>query len=97
MPSRRGRRSASSRGSGRASRSGGGARGPSTIIGALLPQSWQDHVLIYLPGAASDAIAFGHLPDAPHGLSPVVAAIVLLGWTALFLGGAWAALERRDA
>jgi ABC-2 type transport system permease protein len=67
------------------------------IVGALLPQSWQDHVLVYLPGAASDAIAFGHLPDAPHGLSPAVAALVLLGWTALFLGGAWAALERRDA
>jgi ABC-type transport system involved in multi-copper enzyme maturation permease subunit len=68
-----------------------------TIVGALLPQSWQDHVLVYLPGAASDAIAFGHLPDAPHGLSPAVAALVLLGWTALFLGGAWAALEQRDA
>lgn len=67
------------------------------IVGALVPQSWQDHVLIYLPGAASDAIAFGHLPDAPHGLSPAVAVLVLLGWTALFLGGAWAALERRDA
>jgi ABC-2 type transport system permease protein len=67
------------------------------IVGAILPQSWQDHVLIYLPGAASDAIAFGHLPDAPHGLSPAVAALVLAGWTALFLGGALLALERRDA
>jgi ABC-2 type transport system permease protein len=67
------------------------------IVGAILPQSWQDHVLIYLPGAASDAIAFGQLPDAPHGLAPVPAVLVLLAWTALFLGGAWAALERRDA
>jgi ABC-2 type transport system permease protein len=67
------------------------------IFGEILPQSWQDHVLIYLPGAASDAIAFGQLPDAPHGLSPAVAALVLLGWTALFLGGALLALERRDA
>jgi ABC-2 type transport system permease protein len=67
------------------------------IVGAILPQSWQDHVLIYLPGAASDAIAFGHLPDAPHGLSPAVATLVLLAWTALFLGGALLALERRDA
>lgn len=67
------------------------------IVGALVPQSWQDHVLVYLPGAASDAIAFGHLPDAPHGLSPAVAALVLLGWTALFLVGALLALERRDA
>ncbi len=67
------------------------------IVGALLPQSWQDHVLIYLPGPASDAIAFGHLADAPHGLSPAAAAVVLAGWLALFLGGAWAALERRDA
>jgi ABC-2 type transport system permease protein len=67
------------------------------IVGAVLPQSWQDHVLIYLPGAASDAIAFGHLPDAPHGLAPLPAALVLVAWTALFLGGAWAALERRDA
>lgn len=54
-------------------------------------------MLIYLPGAASDAIAFGQLPDAPHGLAPLPAALVLIAWTALFLGGAWAALERRDA
>jgi ABC-2 type transport system permease protein len=67
------------------------------IVGAILPQSWQDHVLIYLPGAASDALAFGQLPDAPHGLAPVPAALVLLAWTALFLAAAWAALERRDA
>ena len=67
------------------------------IVGAILPQSWQDHVLFYLPGAASDALAFGQLPDAPHGLAPAVAATVLLGWTALFLGGALLALERRDA
>jgi ABC-type transport system involved in multi-copper enzyme maturation permease subunit len=67
------------------------------IVGAILPQSWQDHVLVYLPGAASDAIAFGQLPDAPHGLSPAIAALVLAGWTALFLGGALLALERRDA
>ncbi len=67
------------------------------IVGAILPQSWQDHVLIYLPGAASDALAFGRLPDAPHGLAPVPAALVLLAWTALFLGGALLALERRDA
>jgi len=67
------------------------------IVGAILPQSWQDHVLIYLPGPASDAIAFGQLPDAPHGLSPAVAALVLAGWTAVFLGGALLALERRDA
>jgi ABC-type transport system involved in multi-copper enzyme maturation permease subunit len=67
------------------------------IVGAVLPQSWQDHVLIYLPGAASDALAFGHLPDAPHGLAPAPAALVLIAWTALFLGGALLALERRDA
>jgi ABC-type transport system involved in multi-copper enzyme maturation permease subunit len=67
------------------------------IVGPILPQSWRDHVLIYLPGPASDAIALGRLPDAPHGLSPVPATLVLLAWTALFLGGAWAALERRDA
>jgi ABC-2 type transport system permease protein len=43
------------------------------------------------------AITFGHLPDAPHGLSPAVAAIVLVAWLAVFLGGALFALERRDA
>lgn len=68
------------------------------ILGGVLPSWWQDHVLTYLPGAASEAITSGHLETASDALlAPGVAALVLAGWLALFLAGAWAVLERRDA
>jgi ABC-2 type transport system permease protein len=63
----------------------------------ILPGSWQDRVSEYLPGSAGDAISTGHLPDTAAGLSPAVAALVVAAWLALFLGGAWAVFERRDA
>lgn len=50
-----------------------------------------------MPAAAADAISIGHLEGAADGLSPAVAALVVAAWTALFLAGAWLALERRDA
>jgi len=66
------------------------------FLGGLLPAWVQEHLLVYLPGAASDAIAIGHLEGSSTGLAPGVAALVLIAWLAVFLGGAWAALERRD-
>jgi ABC-2 type transport system permease protein len=67
------------------------------FLGGLVPQSWQGDALEYLPMSASDAISIGHLPDTAAGLSPVLAALVVAGWLAVFLGGAWAIFERRDA
>jgi ABC-2 type transport system permease protein len=67
------------------------------FIGGVLPQSWQGDTLDYLPMSAADAISSGHLPNASAGLSPALAALVVAGWLALFLGGAWAVFERRDA
>jgi ABC-2 type transport system permease protein len=65
-------------------------------VGALLPTGWQ-RPLRYLPDAASDAITNGHLPDASAGLWPGTAALVLVGWVALFVVAAAALVERRDA
>lgn len=67
------------------------------FLGDLLPEWWQEHVLRYLPGAAGDAIAVGHLEGSPAGLAPGVAALVVVAWLAIFLGAAWAVFERRDA
>jgi len=68
------------------------------ILGGVLPSWWQDNVLTYLPGAASEAITSGHLAEASSSLlAPGIAALVLAGWVAVFLAAAWAVLERRDA
>jgi ABC-2 type transport system permease protein len=67
------------------------------FLGGVLPPSWQGDALEYVPMAASDAISIGHLPDAAAGLAPAVAALVVAGWLVVFLGGAWAVFERRDA
>jgi ABC-2 type transport system permease protein len=66
------------------------------FLGGVLAQPWQGNTLEYVPMAASDAIAIGHLPDAGAGLSPAIAALVVLGWLAVFLGAAWVVFERRD-
>jgi ABC-2 type transport system permease protein len=67
------------------------------FLGGLLPAWFSDHMAQYMPGAASDAIAVGHLDGAVTGLSPAVAAIVVVAWMAAFLGAAWVVFERRDA
>ena len=67
------------------------------FLGGVLPESWQGGTLDYVPMAASDAISIGHLPDAGAGLSPAVGTLVVAGWLAVFLGGAWAVFARRDA
>ncbi len=63
------------------------------FIGGLLPHSWQG-ALDWFPIAASDAITGVGGAD---GLAPALAAVVVLAWTAVFLGGALTAFERRDA
>lgn len=67
------------------------------ILGGVLPSWWRDNVLGYLPGAAAEAISSGHLESSTATLAPGLAALVLAGWLVVFLGGAWAVLERRDA
>ncbi|MDP2711489.1 MAG: ABC transporter permease subunit [Solirubrobacteraceae bacterium] len=67
------------------------------IFGTLLPAWWQDNVLDYLPGAAAEAITSGHLEGATATMAPALALVVLAGWLTVFLGGALAALQTRDA
>lgn len=67
------------------------------FLGGVLPQSWQGDTLDYMPMSAGDALSIGHLPDTAAGLSPAIAALVVAGWLVVFLGGAWAVFERRDA
>jgi len=67
------------------------------FVGGMVPESWQGDALEYVPMAAADAISIGHLPDTAAGLSPALGAVVVAGWLAAFLGGAWAVFARRDA
>ncbi|HEX5369328.1 MAG TPA: ABC transporter permease subunit [Dehalococcoidia bacterium] len=65
------------------------------IFGGLLPDSWQKHVIAYLPGNAGDA-----LQRADHNyltyISPGTAIVTLLVWLALFFIVASIFLQRRD-
>jgi ABC-2 type transport system permease protein len=67
------------------------------FLGGLLPRWRDEHVLALAPGAASDAVAVGHLEGVTTPLSAGVGLLLVVACTALFLGGAWALLERRDA
>jgi ABC-type transport system involved in multi-copper enzyme maturation permease subunit len=80
------------------------AGGISTLVGALLlvpglasllPASWRGHVVQYLPSNAGESIFSLH-PN-PGMLSAGAGLLVLLGWTALALGGAALRLKRSDA
>jgi hypothetical protein len=63
-------------------------------IGLLLPASWRDHVLPYLPSNAGASMFSVH--TATGSLSPSLSLLVLLGWVAGALTGAALALTRRD-
>jgi hypothetical protein len=67
------------------------------VIGQLLPAWWRENVLIYLPGAASDAISIGHLDATPYVLELEPAIVVVLAWLVGFLALSYVALVRRDA
>ena len=65
------------------------------IFGGFLPDSWQKHVLAYLPTNAGDA-----LQRADHNyltyISPEAAIITLIAWLAAFFIAASLFLQRRD-
>jgi hypothetical protein len=65
-----------------------------TLVGALLPDSW-DPILQYLPSSA--AAAFTTVPAAgTEVLSAGAGAAVLAAWAIAVLGGAIASISRRD-
>jgi hypothetical protein len=61
----------------------------------LLPSSWRDDVLQYLPSNAATAIT--SVPAVPDLLSPTAGAVTLLVWVAVPLVLAAASLRRRSA
>ena len=65
------------------------------IVANFLPQSWQDHVVKYLPGQAGQAV-FSTTPQ-PHTMAPWTGLTLFLGYAllGLLLGGV--VLRRRDA
>jgi ABC-2 type transport system permease protein len=67
------------------------------ILGAILPAWFQDHLLDYFPGAATDSLSLSHLTDGPENIGTFVAILVLAGWLTALVGGAYLALTRRDA
>jgi ABC-2 type transport system permease protein len=66
------------------------------VLAPFLPRWWEEHGQRYLPGPASDSLTLPSLPDSPEGLSTWLAALVVAGWLAAFLGLALLVLERRD-
>lgn len=64
-------------------------------LGLLLPSSWQDNLLPYLPSNAG-ATMFSAL-TAPDALSATTSLLVLLGWVVPALAGAAWVLKKRDA
>jgi ABC-type transport system involved in multi-copper enzyme maturation permease subunit len=80
------------------------AGGISALVGAfllvpglmsLLPASWRTDITPYLPSNAGDAIFALH--QTTGTLSAGAGLLVLLGWTALALGGAAYRMVRSDA
>jgi hypothetical protein len=64
-------------------------------LGLLLPSSWRDTLLPYLPSYAGSAVTTVRPQD--HLLSPTAGALVLLAWALIPLLAAAATLRRRDA
>jgi hypothetical protein len=64
-------------------------------LGLLLPASWRDHLLPYLPSNAGATMFSAH--TAEGSLSAATSLLVLLGWVAFALVGAALVLKRRDA
>jgi ABC-2 type transport system permease protein len=68
------------------------------ILGGMLPDWWQEHVLRYLPNAAIDSLAQAAPPEGSLTyLPPAQATAVLAVWLLAFLGAAHLSLTRRDA
>jgi len=64
-------------------------------LGLLLPASWREHTLPYLPSNAGASMFSVH--TAPGSLSASTSLLVLLGWVTASLACAALLLERRDA
>jgi ABC-type transport system involved in multi-copper enzyme maturation permease subunit len=62
---------------------------------SLLPASWRTNITPYLPSNAGDSIYALH--HSSGTLTAGAGLVVLLGWTALALGGAAYRLVRSDA
>jgi ABC-2 type transport system permease protein len=65
-------------------------------IGLVLPASWQQHTLPYLPSNAG-ASMFTVVPEDPSALSPGTGLLVLCLWVAVALVAAAVLVRRRDA
>lgn len=66
------------------------------VIGNILPQTWQDHVLPYLPSNAGLSL-YSVAPDLSAALSPLAAFLDLVVWAAVAVLIAVRVLRRRDA
>lgn len=64
-------------------------------IGLLLPTSWEQSILPYLPSNAGATMLSTH--TATGSLSAAASLLVLLGWVAAALAGAALLVKRRDA
>ena len=64
-------------------------------LGLLLPSSWRDHLLPYLPSSAGASMVKAH--TSTDALSPTTSLLVLLAWVVAALVGAVLVLTKRDA
>jgi ABC-2 type transport system permease protein len=65
------------------------------LAGILLPATWRDNVLKFLPSNAGEA--FTQVKQAPEFLTPAQGLAVFIGWIALALGSAAISLRHRPA
>jgi ABC-2 type transport system permease protein len=68
-----------------------------SIFGAVLTSWWQENIIRFLPGPATDNLAKLNESGSALYMAPGLAAIVAIAWVALFLGAAYAMLIKRDA
>lgn len=66
------------------------------IVGGLLPDWWDENVLAYFPGNASDMLKVTYT-DISGYIEPTFAVVALIVWLVGFFGVAHVLLQRRDA
>jgi ABC-2 type transport system permease protein len=66
------------------------------ILGGLLPEWWQKHIVSLLPGPATDSLAIGHLTGSSTYLDPWWAALVVAVWLVGSLMAVNVLLNKRD-
>lgn len=68
-----------------------------SMFGTLFPQRIQENVIAWLPGNVIDALVMGHwFENEPMYLDQPVAAVGVVAWLVIVIGGAAWLLERRD-